>query len=378
MEPSGMRIGLVAYGLERYPTGIGRYTLELTKAISASHASVDLFLFGGSKCPSGVSELNVKWVRLPGSTSLPGMLTLGSLQLLTAAKRLKLDVVHDPTGISPFVTSGTSFKKVVTIHDAFPFIVPESSSGLERFLFRVWLPWSLRHVDAMITVSLASRNDLENRVGLSRERLHVVYEGVSSQFEPPDAESCARARAKYGLPEEYLLNVCTNDHRKNLPTLLRAYHRLRLQADVPQLVVVANRGRFRADTARLLRETGLDGQVLIVGDIEDHDMPSVYGGATIFLFPSLYEGFGLPPLEAMACGVPVICSNAGSLPEVTGDAAMNVEPLDFVGLSEALRRLLSDSPLRVSLARKGLERAHRFSWQIMANEVVALYERVLE
>jgi len=115
-----------------------------------------------------------------------------------------------------------------------------------------------------------------------------------------------------------------------------------------------------------------------VGDIEDHDMPSVYGGATIFLFPSLYEGFGLPPLEAMACGVPVICSNAGSLPEVTGDAAMNVEPLDFVGLSEALRRLLSDSPLRVSLARKGLERAHRFSWQIMANEVVALYERVLE
>jgi glycosyltransferase involved in cell wall biosynthesis len=187
----------------------------------------------------------------------------------------------------------------------------------------------------------------------------------------------AAVRSRYRLPEGYVLFVGSVERRKNLRGLLQAYARL-LETDVAcPLVIVGTRRRGAGEIGRTLQELHLEESVIFTGYVPDADLPAIYTGADLFVFPSLYEGFGLPPLEAMACGTPVVCSNAASLPEVVGDAAIMVDPYDVEGLAEAMLRVLTDADLREHLRRKGLERARQFTWERTARETVAVYREVL-
>jgi len=232
-------------------------------------------------------------------------------------------------------------------------------------------------VDAVITDSQVSRADIVHYLKVSPDKVTVIYPGVSSTCHPMPAAEAAEVGRRHGLPASYLLYLGSVEKRKNVHGLLRAYALLRQRGESRPLVVAGIQRSNASGLPRLVQELDLQGHVLFAGYVPDADLPAVYSGADLFVFPSLYEGFGLPPLEAMACGTPVVCSDAGSLPEVVGDAAVMVDPKDTEALAEAMYRVLADRELREELRQKGLARARQFTWEKAARETVAVYRKVL-
>jgi glycosyltransferase involved in cell wall biosynthesis len=307
---------------------------------------------------------------------LPGLLTLGNAWLPLGARQHGLDLVHDPAGVSPFLFGAGGARTVVTVHDAFPWSCPGTSTLLETLIYRYWLPRLLPRVDAVITVSQASRRDITRYLPVPQDKVHVVYNGVDRGFRPEVADAASLSLVQPGLSPGYILAYGAAPRRKNLAGALRGYARLRAEMEVPPLVVIGGKGGQEHRLAPLLQELDLVGRVIFTGYVPNEDLPALYRGASLFVFPSLYEGFGLPPLEAMACGTPVVCSNTSSLPEVVGDAALTVDPTDVEALAGAMQRVLSDRDLAQDLRRRGLERAAGFNWERTARDTASVYQRL--
>ncbi len=213
--------------------------------------------------------------------------------------------------------------------------------------------------------------------GVPAAKITVTYEAASPAFAPQPPEAVSAVRERYGLPARYLLSVGTIEPRKNLGRVLAAFEQLRAEDLVDALVIVGKKGWLYDDFFARLDRSPAKQAVIFPGWVADADLPAVYAGASALAFPSEFEGFGLPVLEAMACGAPVVCSNTSSLPEVAGDAALLVDPLDTDALTVALRRVLSERSLASALRRRGAAQAARFSWARTAQETVAVYEQIL-
>jgi glycosyltransferase involved in cell wall biosynthesis len=269
--------------------------------------------------------------------------------------------------------------QVFTIHDLIFRLYPQYHLPLNRWFLALMLPKFMRRADAVIAVSENTRRDVVRLMSIPEEKIVVIYEGVPPQFCPvTDTHVLEHARARYGLPPRYLLFFSTIEPRKNLITLLDAYAELLRRGDeIPALVVMGRKGWLYQETLRHINQLGLSGRVILTDWVAAADVPTVLSMADVSVFPSLYEGFGLPPLEAMACGVPVISSNSSSLPEVIGDAGIMVEPRDVAGFANAISRILHDEPLRRDLSARGLVQASRFTWERTARETLAVYERVM-
>jgi len=372
-----MRLGLLVYSLDRPLTGIGRYILGLARALTISDGSPETVLLQAGGLGPLASETRLRPRVLPGCRLLPGLMTLGNVTIPRAAKQLGLDVVHDPIGVMPFLFGAGGARTVVTIHDVFAWSCPGTSTLLDTLIYRHWLPRLLPRVDAVITDSEASKADIVRFLGVSPAGICVIYPGVSQALRAGPKSAAGTVGSKYGLPECYILFVGSVEKRKNLRGLLRAYALLRQRGEQSPLVVVGARRWKYSQILKTLKELDLGKDVIFTGYVPDADLPAVYSGADLFVFPSFYEGFGLPPLEAMACGTPVVCSNAASLPEVVGDAAVMVDPYDVEGLAEAMRRVLACAGLRAELRAKGLERARQFTWERAARETIDVYRKVL-
>jgi glycosyltransferase involved in cell wall biosynthesis len=238
------------------------------------------------------------------------------------------------------------------------------------------MPRFLRAADAVIAVSECTKRDAIRFYRIPEEKITVIYEGVNPRFRPASPEAIAAVRARYGLPERFILYVGTIEPRKNLTTLLEAFHHLLATYDL-RLVIVGKKGWLYERFFRRLRELGLENRVLFTGYVPDEDLPAIYSAADLFVFPSLYEGFGLPVLEAMACGTPVICSNTSSLPEVAGDAALLVDPTDARALTGAMEQVLTNERLWATLRAKGMERARGFTWEKAAYRTWEVYQQVI-
>jgi len=373
-----VRVGLIVYGLERPLGGISRYTLELIRAIAALHPRPHLVLLTAGRAGGLAATNSYRHVPLLGCRLLPGLIMLGNVMIPLAVRREGLDVVHDPTGVTPFLFGAGRARTVVTVHDVFPWSCPGTSTLLDTLIYRCWLPRLLPRVDAVITVSQASKADIVHYLKVPTDRVHVIYEGVDAAYRPLSNAEVAMIRARYGLPEGYILFVGSVEERKNLRRLLQAYAWLRETGIQRTLIVVGPRKWKYSGILATLKELNLEEHVIFTGYVPDADLPALYSGADLFVFPSLYEGFGLPPLEAMACGVPVVTSNTSSLPEVVGDAGLMVDPYDVEALAEAMHRVLTDALLREELIHKGLERARQFTWGRAAQETIAVYQRVLQ
>jgi glycosyltransferase involved in cell wall biosynthesis len=361
-------VGLLTYGLERTPGGIGRYTRELDGALRAAGIPVTTVRAGGHGTADGAA-------RLPGAGRLPALLTLGQAQLAVVARRRHLDVVHDPSGNAPISLVRT--RRVVTIHDAIPYIHPEASTLLDRLIYRLWLPWIVRRVDAVITVSEHSKADLLRFLPIRPERITVIPLGIGAAFRPQKPSEIAPILDRLGIGAPYILSVGSIEVRKNLPRLVEAFSRLRAEDPSLHLVLTGARKLRQSSVAEDIRRLGLEGAVHLTGFVEDADLPALYAGATLFVLPSLYEGFGLPVLEAMACGTPVVASRSSSLPEIAGEAAVLVDPFDVDAIAAGMRQVLTSPDLAARLRTAGLARAETFTWRQTAEATIGVYERVL-
>jgi glycosyltransferase involved in cell wall biosynthesis len=306
------------------------------------------------------------------------MMTLGSLQLPLLARRHALDVIHDPSGVCPFVVGGWArgHKRVASLYDATAFLYPETHAVLTRLHDVLYVRAALPHVDAVITSSTASRQDLIRFMHIPESKIHVVPLAADLRFRPVARESASEVAARYGLHEPFILYFGALEPRKNIPALLQAFAELRIK--FPGLTLALGGGaRWKyAEIPRTITRLNLTSAVQFTGYVADADLPALYSAASVFCYPSLYEGFGLPVLEALACGAPVVAANVSSLPEVAGEAAVLVEP-NAEGISAGIRSILRNADLAADLRQRGPVHAAKYSWARTATLTLDVYDRLL-
>ena len=271
-------------------------------------------------------------------------------------------------------------KTVFTLHDLIFKFFPRYHLLRNRVFLTLAMPLFLKRADAIICVSEHTKRDAMKVYGVPEEKVRVIYEGVHPRFRRvADAQALQAVKARYRLADKFILAVGTIEPRKNLVTLFEAFQALREQDDnaAQEVIVVGRQGWLHESTYRAVHELGLTGRVRFLTSVEDDDLVALYSLAQVMAFPSVYEGFGFPPLEAMACGAPVISSNAASLPEICGDAALLIPPMDVAEWVRALQRVLTDDALRRDLAARGPKQAAKFTWAATAQATQAVYQALL-
>ncbi|MEZ5285274.1 MAG: glycosyltransferase family 1 protein [Vicinamibacterales bacterium] len=292
--------------------------------------------------------------------------------------RERVDLVHEPHYVLP---PAIRCRSVVTIHDCIHLMFPQYLPNRVGYVYARGSMWTAtRQAERVLTVSEASKRDILRYFAIPPERVEVIYNAIDERFlVAPDESTTDRVRQRYQLDHPFVLYVGNIKPHKNLERLIDAFGRAR--ADGPdglKLVVVGDEVSKYPTLRQMVHRHKLDKHVRFLGFQPQETLASFYRLANAFVFPSLYEGFGLPPLEAMACGTPVVTSNVSSLPEVAGDAALLVDPYDVDGIASGLRRILSDEALRADLVARGLARARQFSWSESVARIHAVYQRVLE
>lgn len=363
----------------RQRAGIGRYTRGLVGALAEVDRETEyLLLSAGREAPERQWPANFRRRILPLSDRHLAILWQRlrlplPVELLTGP----IDVFHSPDFTLPPVRRAHT---VLTIHDLSFVRHPECFSRplLEYLLASV--PRAVRRADFLLADSKSTRQDLIELLSVPPERIAVIYPGVEAHFCPTADLSALEARlALYGLRRPYILGVGTLQPRKNFARLIRAYHLVRQRHGIPHRLIIAGaKGWLFEEIEETIRDLRLEGWVQVIGFIPDEDLPALYQGAEAFAFPSVYEGFGIPILEALACGTPVVASNTSSLPEAAGEAALLVDPEDVEALAEALWRLIVDAELRNALRARGFEQAKRFSWAASARQVCSIYRQLVE
>ena len=266
---------------------------------------------------------------------------------------------------------------VLTVHDMIFKRFPQHQKRLNYWYLNSTMPLYCQRADAIITVSEASKRDIVTDYGLDPEKITVIYEAASSNFCPVTASVVDQVRARYHLPDRYLIHVGTIEPRKNLTRLVEALKDLRDEELCIPLVVVGGKGWLYESFFQRLETLEMDDAVCFPGYVPDDDLAALYSGATATIMPSVYEGFGLPVLESMACGTPVLASNSSSLPELGGKAAHYFDPYDTVAIAASIRAMWIDTDWQAEMRRRGLEQAARFSWARAAAETLAVYDRTI-
>jgi glycosyltransferase involved in cell wall biosynthesis len=371
-------IGLDFTSAIHQQAGIGRYTREMVKALAAnSHFTPAYRLFVAAAGRGNLPPLpgrNFTW--RPTRLSERWLARLWyRLQLPLPIEHWTgpLNVFHAPDFFLPPVRS--SSKTVVTVHDLSFVREPASvMPGMSRHL-NTWVPRSVARADHVIAVSAATRQDLIELYRTPPEKVSVLYHGVTPEFRPVTDPSILNAvRHKLGLGDvPFILSLGTIQPRKNFQRLIRAFARLEEQFS---LVIVGSTGWEAQPIFDEVAAQGLTGRVHFPGHVADADLPALYSAAALFAYPSLYEGFGLPALEAMACGTPVVASDRSALPEVVGPAGLLVDPTDIEAMAAAMARVLSNPEFSRRLSLAGQKRAAAFTWEAMARQLVEIYQQL--
>ncbi|HET9222950.1 MAG TPA: glycosyltransferase family 1 protein [Roseiflexaceae bacterium] len=406
-----MRIGIDYTAAIWQGAGIGRYTRELVRAILEEGGDFRYTLFyaagGLERASPYLADLDQLRAAHPNVRAAPIPLSPRRLTQLWQRLRLPLpvelftgplDLLHAPD----FVLPPTRARTLLTIHDLSFLVHPECAvPSMVRYLSDA-VPRSVRRADAVLADSQATRQDLARLLSYDPARVTVVYPGVSPRFRPLPPEATASVSARLGLPEHFVLFVSTLEPRKNLVRLIEAFARaadggwgMGVSASptpIPHppspdlhLVLAGRRGWLYEEIFATIERLGLSERVRLLGFVDDNDLPALYNLAWAFAYPSIYEGFGFPALEALACGVPVVTADNSSLPEVVGDplsspgepAAVLVPAEDVAALAAALGRVVSDTALRARLREAGLARAQHFTWQRAAQQVLECYRQQL-
>ncbi len=294
-----------------------------------------------------------------------------------ALQQIRPDIVHYPANFARWAGRGgvASTKVVLTVHDLSFMRAPEWFRWERARYYRAAIRPSIRLADMVIADSQATADDLQQYMQVSADRVAVVHLGVDSELRPADATAIKKAHVKYGLPDRFFLYLGTIEPRKNLPRVIEAFDAIATKTNAG--LVIAGREGWKAEaTRRAYTESAHRDRIKFPGFIAAEDMAAVLSAATAFVWPSLWEGFGLPPLDAMACGTPVVTSKTSSLPEVVGDAAVLVDPERVDEIAAGMLRVVTDDVLRARLREGGFARAKLLTWRRMAEQTAAVYRRV--
>ena len=304
-----------------------------------------------------------------------------------ALRRDRPDLLHAMAFVTPLMSQQPA---VVTVYDLSFALFPQYFRGLNQTYLRTFTRWSVRRARRVIAISEHTRRDVNRLYGVPFDRIDVARPGVDADFRPVPRDKAEAFRRKHALPDRFFLYLGTLEPRKNLSRLVDAFAQLsrlpgssaRPSGDAqhtsqPYLVFVGGKGWLYDELFEKVKALGLEECVRFAGFAPGEDLPLWYSTATAFIYPSTYEGFGMPPLEAMACGTPAITSNTSSLPEAVGDAALTIGPEDVTGLAQAMRRVWDDEALRGELSRRGIERARHFNWEATARATVESYRQAL-
>lgn len=366
-----MRIGIDARLVYYHQAGIGQYILRLTQALARIDRQDHFVLFKSRKDSTHlVDQPNFK----VQSLWTPSHHRFERLAMSLELAPHPLDILHSPDFIPP---SSARCPTVITVHDLAFLLYPRFlTRDSARYYGQVDL--AARDADHIIAVSESTKRDTVNLLGVPENKISVIHEAAHPLFAPMSKQDALKqVHNQYRTSGDLILFVGTIEPRKNIPTLLKAFRYLkdnyRSQAT---LVIAGNRGWLVEEVDALIDQLGLEGSVRCLGGVPNEELVYLYNASKLFVFPSIYEGFGLPPLEAMACGTPVIVSNTSSLPEVVGDAAWLVNPEDIEGLAVAIHRILSDDKLAAQMREKGLKRSAVFSWERAARETLEVYRKV--
>lgn len=373
-----MHVAVDARYVSRLQSGIGLYTEHLLRALAAIDPTTRYTYLAVRNGPDpGIRQPNFSpcFTRISFENHLVGDLWQSSYLPVRLAA-LGVDLYHGPAVFLPLVKLG--YRTVVTIHDLVAFLFPETVPTKYGTYMRWMTRLSARTADRIIADSEATRRDLVRLLGVPGEKVRTIPAALGTGFEPVrDPARLEAVRRTYQLEGPYLLFVGNLEPRKNLVRLIEAYAVLRRRFTLPhRLVLAGKKGWLYRPIFQAVERLGLQREVVFTGYIAPADLPAVYSMADAFAFPSLYEGFGLPVLEAMACGVPVVAGASGSIPEVVGDAALLVPSLEVEAIAEALYRVLTDAGLRAELTARGRERSRAFSWERVAIQTREVYEQV--
>jgi glycosyltransferase involved in cell wall biosynthesis len=385
-----LKIALNAWFIDQPTTGSGQYLTHLLAEYAAHPAGHRFLLCGhtGQQLPDRLASASSipEWKTLhtpfdPRPSSFQrhlAKLWFEQVSFPRACLRWGADLIHVPYWASPLFCH---IPTIVTIHDLIPVLLPAYSGGRLGRLYTWLVSLAARRATHVLTDSQASRQDILSYLDIPPQRVEAILLAAGDRFQPVhDPQTREQVKRKYALPQHYLLYLGGFDVRKNVPAILRAYARLRLPNS--NLVIAGklppHDTAFTPHPRRIAAELGITDRVRLIGWVDEEDKPAVYSMAAAFVFPSQYEGFGLPPLEAMSCGTPVIVSDRGSLPEIIGRGGLFVDPDDLDALAAAIKHVMSNGTWSKDLRVSALAEAVRFGWHKTAQATIAAYERSQE
>ncbi len=365
-----MRIGVSARWLDLPAGGAREYLLWLLKYLLMKDGRNDYVVFHSQTAHLG-SFPAAREILLPGRNKL----VWDYFSLPRAVVQQHIDVFWTPSYIVPFPIR---CKSVATVHDLAYLTMPRSYEPLDVLYMRLAMPGSFRRANSLICVSEHTRRELMRLFPFVQEKATVIYHGISPRYrERPSAETMGQVLAKYSLTRPYIFYAGSISPRKGLGFLLQAFAVLKRHRGIPQRLVLTGGWTWGQGNLRhLIESLELKDQVSILGHVQAEDMPALYRMADLFVYPSLYEGFGLPVLEAMACECPVVSTCLTSLPEVCGEAALMVDPRAVKEFADAIEYALADPQTRTRLKQKGTERAAQFTWEATADKTLQVFEKV--
>jgi glycosyltransferase involved in cell wall biosynthesis len=371
-----MRIAIDLTPIPYQKTGVGKYALGLLNALNQNDETNEYYLFvkRGFRKTLNLEADNFQVIECSNYLGLR-LLRLLWEQLILPLQLVKMNiqVLHSIHYTLPFLAP---CKTVVTFHDMTFFLFPEKHTFVKRYFFKLFIRISSKRATRLVAVSENTKKDMIELLGIRAEKISVIYETVDSRYRPIDDKHLSEELSrKYGIKKRFILYVGTLEPRKNVTFLLKAYHKLSIDYRIShQLVIVGKKGWGYKDIFSTAESLAMGDQVLFTGYVPEDELPFLYNSADLFVYPSLYEGFGIPPLEALSCGTPTISSDISSMPEVVGNAGLLVDPHNVNQLSKAMYDVLMDIELRRNLSQAGLNRAKRFAPKEIATQMLKTYE----